>query len=67
MILSGAALAQVSRPTEGKDVPYANMTPSNGVTANDATPSDPARNDTAGNDQAPGAADQKTEPATPRR
>ena len=65
MVLSGAALAQVSRTPDGKDVPYANQTPANAATTNNTGAT--VRTDIAGNGTDPSGSEAKTEPATPRR
>ena len=63
LLLSGAALAQVSRTPDGKDVPYSNQVPANVTNSASAGSGEAAM----GNGTAPSAGDQKTEPATPRR
>ena len=64
-LLSGAALAQVTRTPEGKDVAFANQLPGNAAATNDVQAD--VRNERTGNDVTPSTGDQKTEPAAPRR
>ena len=65
ILLSGAALAQVTRTPEGKDAAFANQLPGKAAATNDVQAD--IRNDRTGNDTTPSTGDQKTEPAAPRR
>ena len=63
---STAALAQVARTPDAKEVPYANMAPSNAAMTNDMTSNAVMANEAMVNDTAP-TPDTKTEGAAPRR